>query len=171
MVGGGKFMADGKGEASMEEILSSIKRIIAEDRDAADADSDAAKRLSSPKADELPPAAPVTAPGKTAAEPDDSILELTEAIVEPEPTTAAAAPPPERLIDNAKLDAMRKTLSALNTPEPAARSAGSAGNGQTSLEDLTRDLLRPMLKDWLDENLPALVERLVKAEIRRLHGE
>ncbi len=37
-----------------------------------------------------------------------------------------------------------------------------------TLKDMSRDLLRPMLKSWLDENLPALVERLVKAEIERV---
>ena len=40
-------------------------------------------------------------------------------------------------------------------------------NGRT-LEDFVGELLRPMLKTWLDENLPAMVERLVRAEIERL---
>ena len=37
-----------------------------------------------------------------------------------------------------------------------------------TLEDLVTDLIRPMLKDWLDENLPPLVERLVRSEIDRI---
>jgi cell pole-organizing protein PopZ len=37
-----------------------------------------------------------------------------------------------------------------------------------TLEDLVRDMLRPMLKSWLDANLPDLVERMVRAEIERL---
>ena len=37
-----------------------------------------------------------------------------------------------------------------------------------TLEDLVKDMMRPMLKSWLDENLPGLVERLVKAEIERV---
>jgi cell pole-organizing protein PopZ len=40
-------------------------------------------------------------------------------------------------------------------------------NGRT-LEDLVREMLRPMLKAWLDDNLPSLVERLVRAEIERV---
>ena len=40
-------------------------------------------------------------------------------------------------------------------------------NGRT-LEDLVREMLRPMLKTWLDDNLPSLVERLVRAEIERV---
>ncbi len=44
-------------------------------------------------------------------------------------------------------------------------------SGETSLEGLTRDLLRPMLAEWLDRNLPEIVERLVKAEIARIAGK
>ena len=42
------------------------------------------------------------------------------------------------------------------------------GGGQRTLEDLVKELLKPMLKAWLDENLPPLVERLVKREIAKL---
>jgi cell pole-organizing protein PopZ len=41
-------------------------------------------------------------------------------------------------------------------------------NNARTLEDLVQDMLRPMLKGWLDEQLPALVERLVRAEIERV---
>jgi cell pole-organizing protein PopZ len=44
-------------------------------------------------------------------------------------------------------------------------------SGETSLEGLTRDLLRPMLAQWLDQHLPAMVERMVKAEISRIAGK
>ena len=44
-------------------------------------------------------------------------------------------------------------------------------SGETSLEDLTRELLRPALAEWLDKNLPPLVERLVAAEISRIVGK
>ena len=43
--------------------------------------------------------------------------------------------------------------------------------GETSLEGLVRDMLRPMLSQWLDDNLPAMVEELVKAEISRIAGK
>ena len=45
------------------------------------------------------------------------------------------------------------------------------GNTNMTLEDLIRDLLRPHLKSWLDENLPGLVEKLVRAEIERMSRE
>jgi hypothetical protein len=44
-------------------------------------------------------------------------------------------------------------------------------SGETSLEGLTREMLRPMLAQWLDDNLPAMVEELVKAEIARIAGK
>ena len=44
-------------------------------------------------------------------------------------------------------------------------------SGETSLEGLTRDLLRPMLAQWLDANLPLMVEKLVAAEIARIAGK
>jgi cell pole-organizing protein PopZ len=45
------------------------------------------------------------------------------------------------------------------------------GNGQLTIEEMVRDLLRPMLRDWLDANLPGMVERLVKDEIGRMVRE
>jgi len=44
-------------------------------------------------------------------------------------------------------------------------------SGETSLEGLTRDLLRPMLSEWLDTNLPGMVERMVRDEIARIAGK
>jgi cell pole-organizing protein PopZ len=44
-------------------------------------------------------------------------------------------------------------------------------SGETSLEGLVRDMLRPMLAEWLDRNLPGMVERMVKAEIARIAGK
>ena len=42
------------------------------------------------------------------------------------------------------------------------------GNNARTLEDLVKEMLRPMLKNWLDDNLPQLVERIVRAEIERV---
>jgi cell pole-organizing protein PopZ len=52
-------------------------------------------------------------------------------------------------------------------PKPASQTPGVSAGGRT-VEQLAADLLRPMLQDWLDENLPGLVERLVKREIERI---
>ena len=45
------------------------------------------------------------------------------------------------------------------------------GQSDQTLEDIVKELLRPMLKEWLDENLPGTVERIVKSEIRRLRDD
>ena len=73
----------------------------------------------------------------------------------------------------------------LVAPETAAAAATSVGNlmrtlaagratqvysGGPTLEDIVRSELRPLLKEWLDSNLPPLVERLVRAEIERVVG-
>lgn len=62
------------------------------------------------------------------------------------------------------LDGLVRTLSA----EPRAPSVNNAGG--PTLEDLARDTLRPLIKQWLDAHLPALVERLVRIEIERVVG-
>jgi cell pole-organizing protein PopZ len=42
------------------------------------------------------------------------------------------------------------------------------GEGQHTIENMVRDMLRPLLKEWLDSNLPHLVERVVQDEVARL---
>ena len=158
----------------MEEILSSIKRIIAEDK-AVEIDKPSPRRK--PRADKAVKSDPETLPEP---ENDDEVLELTNEL--PEDTadefdTSAQGVfgdrrkldrKDERLIDDQKLDSMRQSLSALvamegtNSPAPVKQSGG------TSLEDLTREMMQPMLKQWLDDNLPQLVEELVAREIRRI---
>ena len=55
-----------------------------------------------------------------------------------------------------------------SVPAPAAPDPGpTMGNGKT-MEDLVKEMLRPMLKEWLDKNLPPMVERFVEREIVRL---
>src|SRR5690606_10557881 len=67
--------------------------------------------------------------------------------------------------------AMRDSLAALAlTAEPGAPPQ-IVRSGETSLEGLTRELLRPMLAEWLDRHLPEMVEKLVKAEIARIAGK
>ncbi|MFC7399900.1 DUF2497 domain-containing protein [Chelatococcus sp. GCM10030263] len=87
-----------------------------------------------------------------------------------EPQSAPAERPPardvfsdaaERLLSpksDATVASAFDTLASSTTPTPNGR----------SLEDLVRDMLRPMLKSWLDDNLPSLVERLVRQEIERV---
>jgi len=116
--------------------------------------------------DEPPPEPPRRAPEPLSFEPEP----------EPEPIEAAAAPGQEQgsLVDRllsdraaaASLAAMSELVSR-SYREPNIESL-PMGNANQTLEDLTRELLRPILKDWLDDNLPQIVERIVREEIGRL---
>jgi cell pole-organizing protein PopZ len=142
-------------EPSMEEILASIRRIIAEDQAGAAQRPPVPPLTAALRSRELPdavnaaPAAQVTAlPAREPARPG-------------EPTPAAAtSPEAPAMVSGATEAAVEEAfgrLAATAVP-PAIR----------SLEEAVGEMLRPMLKSWLDDNLPALVERLVKAEIERL---
>ncbi len=161
-------MAEQNRESSMEEILSSIKRIIAEDK-VVDEDIPQQRRKTSMKP--ALQAVPDTKP----ADRNDDVLELTDELPEPGNQSAQGVfgdrRKEERLIDDNKLDSMRKSLSALVEKEATERHPPQHQPGGTSLEDLTRELMRPIIKQWLDENLPALVEELVAREIQRLSNK
>jgi cell pole-organizing protein PopZ len=187
-------MSEAKGqqhEPSMEEILASIRRIIAEDGEAGASPEGA---VAAPK-----PAS------KPAAEPSpDEILELTEVVEadgsvvsvgatapEPPPPPPPPAPvvqmprppePPPRLAEDkiptgdaivspavaaASVAALSQIAAMSARPQRSERDI-PLGAGHLTLEMLVRDELRPILKDWLDRNLPEMVERLVKLEIARL---
>jgi hypothetical protein len=80
---------------------------------------------------------------------------------EPPPAIEAAAPPrPTQILSTTTVSAVE---SAFNTLAHTVLS-----NNARTLEDLVKEMLRPMLKSWLDDNLPGLVERIVKAEIERV---
>jgi uncharacterized protein len=101
-------------------------------------------------------------------EPEDD-LEFTETAAaramhrqpafEPPPFETPAAPPPQML--------SRSTVSAVESAFNTLANTVLSNNART-LEDLVKEMLRPMLKSWLDDNLPGLVERIVKAEIERV---
>lgn len=159
-------MAEQNRESSMEEILSSIKRIIAEDK-TIDDDRPLPRRKTpmKPALQAVPDTKPV--------DRNEEILELTDELPENQSSSARGVfgdrRKEERLIDDNKLDSMRQSLSALVEKEAMERRPTALPGGGTSLEDLTRDLMRPMIKHWLDANLPDLVEELVAREIQRLN--
>ena len=66
---------------------------------------------------------------------------------------------------------MRESLAALAMMAEPRAAPRIVRSGETSLEELTRELLRPALSEWLDKNLPSMVERLVAAEIARIVGK
>ncbi|MDB5717146.1 MAG: hypothetical protein JWM38_573 [Sphingomonas bacterium] len=163
-------MGDVRNEPSMEDILASIKRIIAEDGAVALNPArfrPPPKTRSQPQADPAPPhadAPPEPAEASigndqdAASDDEDAVLELTDPV---------ADPPPVLVSDHAAI-ASRHSLAALSAMVIKPESEGSSGN---TLEALVREMLRPMLKDWLDARLPELVEGLVAREIARITGK
>jgi cell pole-organizing protein PopZ len=71
-----------------------------------------------------------------------------------------AAPQPQQILS-------RSTVSAVESAFNSLANTVLSNNART-LEDLVKEMLRPMLKSWLDDNLPSLVERIVKTEIERV---
>ena len=67
--------------------------------------------------------------------------------------------------------AMSQNFAALAMLAKPGKQPQIVRSGETSLEGLTREMLRPMLAQWLDDNLPGMVEDLVKAEIARIAGK
>lgn len=164
-------------EPSMEEILSSIKRIIAEDSDGV------APRRPRPVAADEPDVLELTQPLTEAGEgePIDVDYEPAPAparhaftiAAEEAPALAEApvAPPaeepkPDALISSASVDASRAALASLSRMVVKPETPGA----DNTLEGLVRDLLRPMLKDWLDANLPRIVQEAVDREVKRIAG-
>ena len=186
---GGPHAAAGGADPSMEDILASIRRILSEDEAAAapvtvteaappppeepdDPDVltlDASMLAEEPAQPALPPEVAVPVP--PAPEPIQ---------VKPEPVTpvpVVAAPEPaggvepaaEGLVAPAVVAAAASSVGTL-VRTLAGHQAMSVYRGGPTLEDIVREEIRPMLKSWLDENLPPLVERLVRAEIERVVG-
>jgi len=99
-------------------------------------------------------------------EPQDDV-EFTEA-AKPAYRQPAFEPPPfESPAAPAQQILSRSTVSAVESAFNSLANTVLSNNART-LEDLVKEMLRPMLKGWLDDNLPGLVERIVKAEIERV---
>lgn len=167
-------MGDISSEPSMEEILSSIKRIIAEEGDAATGTR--TRRPAKPAT-----TAPVRDALSDAMDADDEVLELSQPVAE-EPLTPAPMPigapdmppappravqrtPAEAILSDRTAEATRGPLEALSRMVVKPEVAGS-----DTLEGMVRELLKPMLREWLDENLPQVVETMVAREISRITG-
>jgi cell pole-organizing protein PopZ len=125
----------------MEAILSSIKKIIA--------DEDRSRAINSRR--------PARDSRRDESEEDD-ILELTQAADETE----------GELLDTDKAQSLRQSFSVLQTLSEPGVAPQIVRSGETSLEGLTRELMKPMLKEWLDTNLPGIVEAMVAREIERI---
>ncbi len=161
-------------EASVEEILESIKKVIA--RDSRDTAIDTRKRKveAAQKAETERSAPAQNMPSHSAelSESDEILdlaeMELSEAVEMDDMIDDAAD---SSLINDEVRGAMQDNLAALAMlAEPGAKPQ-IVRSGETSLEGMTRELLRPMLAEWLDKNLPGMVESMVQAEISRIAGK
>jgi uncharacterized protein len=152
-----------EGEPSVEEILESIKKVIARDNREA---QQAERRRRESAGVMLTPGKPTDHDGNELD--DDEVLELGEA---GELVESSEPRKPEGLTTETAAQSMRESLAALAMIAEPGVPPQIVRSGETSLEGLTRDLLRPMLAEWLDRNLPEMVERLVKAEIARIAGK
>jgi cell pole-organizing protein PopZ len=129
-------------EPSMEDILASIKKVIAEEKELRTAVEEA-EATRGEAADE---------------DQEEEVLELDQPIAPPE-----LGPP---LLDEEAAETSRHSLEELSSvaatlPPPAQ---------VNPLEDMVREMLRPILKEWLDEHLPNIVNEHVKREISRITG-
>ena len=124
----------------MEEILASIKRVIAEDG----------------RPDPRPPRG--SRPGEAPRLPgEEDVLELNDPIGEA-----------DGLMSDGAASASRHSLAALSA---ARERSDTLPVGDGPLEAVVRAMLKPMLSDWLDRNLPDIVDRLVAREIARITGK
>ncbi|HWK37013.1 DUF2497 domain-containing protein [Sphingomonas sp.] len=147
-------MGDVSAEPSMEEILSSIKRVIEE--------SEAAPAARKPRPIRaMPPPPPVER---------EEVLELSDPAPFPEapvekPRAAPAPARPDSILSPDAAEASRGPLEALSRLVIKPEVTGS-----DTLEGMVREMLRPMLRDWLDTHLPDIVETMVAKEIARISG-
>lgn len=183
-------------EPSMEEILASIRRIIADDQNAkAEVVAPVRSPPPQPENDDVldlaevaqprkPQPAPIEEPEIDFAEsgqidfdsisfdddePEPAPLPPPPVVRQPEPPRAAPRPEP--------VEAPRESLKQRLVSDITDASVGHAfqllagtrvSQNARTIEDMVQDMLRPMLQSWLDDNLPGMVERLVRAEIERV---
>jgi cell pole-organizing protein PopZ len=129
-------------EPSMEDILASIKKVIAEEKELRSA-AEAAQDFTDDS-------------GEPATEED--VLELDEPLPPPD-----LGPP---LIEEETAEETRHSLDQLSTLAAAAPPQPEVN----PLEEMVREMLRPILKQWLDDNLPEIVNEHVRREISRITG-
>jgi uncharacterized protein len=150
------------GEPTVEEILESIKKVIARDN-----------RVGAVETRRQRETEGVIEPGTPAADDraeEDDVLDLAdegEIALADEDSESAETP----LVTDNACSSMQESLAALAMLAQPGMPPQIVRSGETSLEGLVRDLLRPALSDWLDKNLPPMVERMVSAEIARIVGK
>lgn len=150
------------GEPSVEEILESIKKVIARDNRAGAAVERREREergLARPSADAVDAR-------------DEEVLDLSmiaQMVEEDDGDDGDESEAP--LIDKGTASSISESLAALAMMAQPPAAPQIVRSGETSLEGMVRELLRPALAEWLDKNLPPLVEKMVAAEISRIVGK
>lgn len=144
------------GEPTVEEILESIKQVIARDNRTS-ASEERRRRETEGVVEDEP-------------EEESEVLDLADS-AEYLPEDDAEIDDDSALINEDARTSMRESLAALAMLSEPGAQPQIVRSGETSVEDLVRELLRPALAEWLDKNLPPLVERMVADEIRRISGK
>lgn len=146
-------------EPSVEEILESIKKVIARDN----RDDALVTRRSQDSAHDSEP---------ESAEPPEEVLDLADMQFADDQAAARHDDDEDApLTTDAVRASMRDNFAALAMLAEPGAAPQIVRSGETSLEGLVREMLRPMLAEWLDRNLPGMVERMVQAEIARIAGK
>ena len=161
-----------EGEPSVEEILDSIKKVIARDNRAGASEQRHLRETKGLPEVKDEPKADLSEEEVLDLGEDSELadLELNDAFYVPEDYLPEQVQEAPLVAEEARLS-MQQSLEALAMlAEPSARPQ-IVRSGETSLEGMVRDLLRPALAEWLDANLPAMVERMVSDEISRIIGK
>ena len=154
------------GEPTVEEILESIKKVIARDNRASAEERRPDLR---PIGDADPIDASAAAPGA-----DEDVLDLADAgPLDPDQAgdVSGSSGLAAAMVNEQARVSMRESLAALAILAEPSAPPQIVRSGETSLEGMVRELLKPALAEWLDKNLPPLVESMVAAEISRIVGK
>jgi uncharacterized protein len=176
-------------DPSMDDILASIRKIISDDEARAQVSGGQGAGAQTARSADPRPAA--------ASAKRDDVLLLTDLVEEPKGGARPTALPLPRIDPASATDMPQPSIEPVvapdqalvavgvagvassafdrlsqavqdSVPAPAAPDPGPTMAGGKTLEDLVKEMLRPMLKEWLDRNLPPMVERFVEREIVRL---
>ncbi len=153
---------EGQQEPSMEAILSSIRRILSEDGEPEEAEAEPepepAPEIEFVEPEPEPEPEPAPAPEPVPEPAFADVLDLTQDMVVAAPavTPSVVSAPTAQTSTDVLSELARAILD---------RRDMVVGNRDLTLENMIREMLRPLLREWLDRNLPYLIERLVKKEI------
>lgn len=186
-------------DPSIEEILASIRQIISDDDDEKAEEVDAAEEEPAPEPEPTPEPEPEPEPipepepeveSEEAAQddidsmfdetPEEDVLDLTEELeadsgeevdidlVEPEVKTPVAEEPE---VEGGDIFTENASTAALEGFSTLAQNIALSRVEGVTLEDIVKELLKPMLRSWIDENLPPIIENLVQEELSKIAGK